>query len=155
MNDYNMMNNIMSNFFNPEDLYPQAQMHEMKNEMPMKKDEIGTPKEGYTLGNLFVNTYIPYKNYIPQKLVAHNEQEALFLQMSEVAFAAHELNLYLDLHPTDQAKLKMFNQFRKKANELRTQYENQYGPISINANVLDNSPFLWEELPFPWKGGIQ
>lgn len=145
MNDYN----IMSNFFNPQDLYPQAQ----KKDMKMGQGELGTPQEGYTLGNLFIQTYIPYKNDMPQKLIAHNEQEALFLEMSEAAFAAHELNLYLDIHPQDQAKLNLFNQYRKKANELRTQYENQYGPISIDANVLNNSPFLWEQLAFPWEGG--
>ena len=155
MNDYNKVNHVMPNFFDFQEIYPQAQMPKtpQMNQVEKKKEEVGSPKEGYTLGNLFVNTYVPYKNYMPQKLVAQNEQEALFLKMSELAFAAHELNLFLDVHPDDQAKLKLFNQYRQEANQAREKYENQYGPLSIQANVLENSPFLWEQLPFPWEGG--
>lgn len=155
MNNYNLMNHSMTNSFDFQDLYPQAQMPQIaqKPQMEKREDETTTPKEGYTLGNLFINTYVPYKNYMPQKLVAKNEQEALFLTLSELAFAAHELNLYLDLHPDEQAKLKLFNEYRTQTNKQREAYENQYGPISIQANVLEKSPFLWEQLPFPWKGG--
>ncbi len=150
MNDYNMMNNITAQFMNPNHMQP---MQPQNSGMQGQKNQIGSPKEGYTLGNLFVNTYIPYKNYTPQKLTARNEQEALFLKLSEMAFAAHELNLYLDLHPQDARALQVFNQYRMQTNELKTQYENQYGPLLISANVLENSPFLWEQLPFPWEGG--
>ncbi len=145
MNDYRI--NPIMDLINPYNMVSQT------NGMQFNQNELGTPKDAFTLGNLFINTYIPYKNYQPQKLVAKNEQEALFLKLAEVAFAAHELNLYLDLHPEDKSALQLFNQYRTQTNELKTQYQNQYGPLMISANVLLNSPFLWEQLTFPWEGG--
>ena len=70
-------------------------------------------------------------------------------------FAAHELNLYLDLHPEDKNALTLFNEYRRKANSLLDKYESMYGPLTINSDALNKSPFLWEEENFPFdKGGV-
>ena len=74
--------------------------------------------EGFTLGNMFKDSYIPYKNYTPQVLTPTSEQDDLFLRLSEQEFAAHDLNLYLDLNPQDGNMLEIFNQYRKEANNL-------------------------------------
>ena len=62
---------------------------------------------GYIQGNMFNNLYDQYKNYQPETLRASNEQERLFLELSRNHFAAHELNLYLDLNPNDISMLKL------------------------------------------------
>ena len=79
--------------------------------------------EGFTLGNMFKDSYIPYKNYTPQVLTPTSEQDDLFLRLSEQEFAAHDLNLYLDLNPQDGNMLEIFNQYRKEANNLLNEYE--------------------------------
>ena len=68
-------------------------------------------------------------------------------------FAAHDLNLYLDLHPQDGNMLEVFNQYRKEANSLLEEYESKYGPINTSSNTLDNSPFSWAIDSFPWNEG--
>lgn len=117
-----------------------------------KTPTLFTPKEGYEKGNLFSNLYDSYKNYKPASLVASNEQDALFLELSQNSFAAHDLNLYLDLHPDDVTMLALFNDYRTKTNQLMNEYEQKYGPLTVSSE--DNSTnFLWESKPWPWEGG--
>ncbi len=112
-----------------------------------------TPKEGFEKGNLFMDLYSEYKNYKPRKLNPRNDQERLMLEINENLFAAHELNLYLDINPNDNSMLALFNDYRRKAEDLKKQYEQLYGPLCITSDVLNNSPFLWEKTSFPWEGG--
>ena len=109
--------------------------------------------EGFTLGNMFKDSYIPYKNYTPQVLTPTSEQDDLFLRLSEQEFAAHDLNLYLDLNPQDGNMLEIFNQYRKEANNLLNEYEARYGVINISSEALKDSPFKWEMENFPWNEG--
>ncbi len=111
-----------------------------------------TPEEGYNKGNLFADLYQGYKDYQPVKLRATNEKDALFLELSRYAFAAHELNLYLDLHPEDTTMLALFNDYRTRANKLMMDYESKYGPLTISSDELSNS-FSWQKDKWPWEGG--
>ena len=118
-----------------------------------EKPDLYSSSEGYTRGNMFKNKYIPYKNYQPQILRATNEKEQMFLNMSAASFAAHDLNLYLDLHPQDGNALNMFNQYREQANKFLMDYERSYRPVTISSDTLTESPFMWEVQPFPWNEG--
>lgn len=110
-----------------------------------------TPDDGYNKGNLFSNLYSQYKNYKPAVLRANNEREQLLLELSRMNFAAHEINLYLDLNPDDVSMITLFNDYRKKANDLRTQYESKYGPLNLASDSLDQTPFMWEKNTWPWE----
>ena len=112
-----------------------------------------SPEEGYMKGNLFPELYDQYKNYQPVILRAKDEQSKLLLELSAVSFASHELNLYLDLHPNDESVLTLFNDYRRKTNSLIDEYEIKYGPITVNSDSLDASPFLWEVDAWPFEGG--
>ena len=126
-----------------------------QNNRDMNNPKFYNEQEGYMKGNMFRNLYNEYKGYKPIMLKPTNEQEQLFLDMSMASFAAHDLNLYLDLYPNDGNALDLFNQYRNMANKLEYAYENKYGPILVNSNALDTSPFLWQTQTFPWnKGGI-
>ncbi len=131
INNMNGMNNSMTNMNNMLSLY--------------------TPEEGYNNGIMFSNLYSQYKNYKPAVLSANNEKERLLLDLSRFAFAAHELNLYLDLNPDDNSMLALFNDYREKANELERQYEAKYGPLSISGDGLSQTPFAWENTAWPWE----
>ncbi len=117
----------------------------------MNNPKFFTEREGYLRGNMFRNLYNQYKNYEPAILRPTNEQEEMFLRMSEKEFAAHDLNLYLDLYPNDGNALDLFNKYRKEANKLMMEYEEKYGPILISSDSLNTSPFLWQTLIFPWN----
>ena len=44
--------------------------------------------------------------------------------------------------------LKVFNGIEKAILE---DYEQKYGSININSNVLNNIPFEWSTTPWPWN----
>ncbi len=106
--------------------------------------------QGYMRGNMFKDLYSEYKNYEPQRLVGTTEQQERLLELSEVAFAAHDLNLYLDNFPNDKEAIQKFNEYRKKANQLMEEYENTYGPLVVSSNSLNTTPWAWDSR-FPWE----
>ena len=96
-----------------------------------------------------------FNNYQIPILKPTSKQEKMFLDMAEASFAAHDINLYLDLYPNDGNMLELFNKYREKANELTFVYEKEYGPIMLSSNSLNTSPFLWQTQSFPWNvGGV-
>lgn len=111
-----------------------------------------TPSIGYDNGNLFSSLYSQYKNYKPATLTANSERDKMLLELSRMSFAAHELNLYLDLHPDDESMLTLFNDYRERANTLINQYEEKYGPLNISSDSLNQTPFAWEKDTWPWEG---
>ena len=113
-----------------------------------------SPVEAYNNGILFSNLYSQYKNYKPAVLKASNERAKLFLELSQISFAAHELNLYLDMHPDDESMITLFNDYRERANQLISEYESKYGPLSISSDSLNQSPFAWEKDAWPWEEGF-
>ena len=106
------------------------------------------PKNGFKNGNLFRNLYQGYKDYKPLELSTMSEQERKLIELSEIGFAVHELNLYLDLHPEDQSMFMLFQDYQKKENRLKEEYEAMYGPLCIDSNMND---FSWTK-NWPWEG---
>ena len=149
MNDFNMLTQA--------DLLPHQNM-EMPNSTTsstnmnnMNMMRLYTPEEAYDKGNLFANLYQQYQNYRPQVLKATNEKERMFLEFSRTAFAAHELNLFLDNFPNNSSMLRLFNDYSNRANVLKEEYEKKYGPINVSSSN-DTTPFEWENEAWPWEG---
>ena len=110
-----------------------------------------SPAVGLDNGNMFSDLYQPYKNYKPANVAANNEREAMIRELARRAFAAHELNLYLDLHPNDASMITLFNDYREKANQLMREYDQKFGPLTISSNSLNQTPFMWEKDVWPWE----
>ena len=108
------------NLFNNNNWYRELKRNSYQNNMT---SSLFNPTEGYNNGNLFTGLYSQYKNYRPATLSANNEKDQMMLELSRIAFAAHELNLYLDLHPTDQTMLALFNDYKNEADKLTKEYE--------------------------------
>lgn len=108
------------------------------------------PQEGFDKGNMFSNLYESYKNMNPSKPILQNEQENLLYQIQTICFAAHDLNLYLDIHPEDESMLALFNDYHKKIAELTKNYEQKYGPLTVNKQM--NNTFEWATSTWPWEG---
>lgn len=134
------------NFFNDALLRNMNINNNMSNSMTLFN-----VTDAYNNGNLYSNLYSQYKNYKPTILKANNEKEQLLLELSRVAFAAHELNLYLDLYPNDESMLALFNDYRQEANSLLEQYESKYGPLNVSSDNMEKSPFAWENTSWPWE----
>lgn len=108
------------------------------------------PNEGYIKGNMFKDLYDQYKGYSPIKLVPTSEQAEILLKINELEFASHELRLYLDVYPDNIDYINKFNEYRKKANDLTSIYEEKYGPLNWSALSQDNM-FSWEAINWPWE----
>lgn len=78
-----------------------------------------------------------------------NEREALMKQIMAYSFAAHEWNLYLDTHPNDRMALGLFKSMRDKAEELKQEYIENFGPISVTD--VNGDCWSWICDPWPWN----
>lgn len=108
------------------------------------------PYQGFIRGNMFPNLYNGYgmKNL---DINPTNEQARMLTTLSALEFAAHDINLYLDLHPEDRDMIELYNQYRIESNELRDKYENMYGPILASSNATNQIPWNWKNSPWPWE----
>ena len=100
------------------------------------------PEEAIIRGNLFKDLYKEYKNYKPRKPQLRTDQERKLFEIQSLCFASHELNLYLDLHPEDQSMLRLMNDYIIKKDQLVKEYENKYGPLTLN-NTSNQTIFTW------------
>ena len=109
------------------------------------------PYEGYVKGNLFRNLYDQYKSYRPMSLAPSSEREEALLNLNQIQFAMHELNLYLDVYPNDANIMRQFVSYRNTYNDLLNQYENRYGALNVNSTSLNSVPFGWVDQTWPWE----
>ena len=143
MNNYNYMN---YNWYYPMN---RNNYHMGNNNY---NNNLFSPEEGFDKGNMFTNLYSEYKNYKPVKIKPKNEQEKLLFDIQEICFAAHELNLYLDIHPEDQTMMMLFKDYCKKSEELTNKYEEMYGPLTVSGDMNKGS-FEWVKDSWPWEVG--
>ena len=135
MYNYNLNNGLYYNSF-----------RNMNSNMP----KMFTPNEGYDAGNMFSNLYDQYKNFKPTKLNSNNEKDRLLLELSRLSFAAHELNLYLDIYPNDNTMLTLFNDYLDRVRKLEEEYNNKFGPLDI-VDSKSTSSFKWVVNMWPWE----
>lgn len=108
------------------------------------------PEEGFLRGNMETNSYIPYKNMTYIKPVINSEKQPDLYKLQQMAFAAHDINLYLDTHPNDIEAIKLYNEYSKQEEILRNSYERKYGPVDLSFN--DNlTTWEWIKSPWPWN----
>ena len=79
-----------------------------------------------------------------------SERAALLNKLNAYSFAAYDWNLYLDTHPNDKDAIAMFRKRTDKANELRKEYEANYGPLTAAASK-DMERWNWLDEPWPWE----
>ena len=116
-----------------------------------QKLELFNPYEGYLNGNLFKNLYNPYKGLKPQTIAINNERDELLLNIAEISFLRHELNLLLDNYPDNNEAISWFNKYKDMEAEQIENYERRYGPLTITGNINNQSPFEWENTIWPWE----
>lgn len=108
-----------------------------------------SPYEGYVRGNLFPSLYQGYKNIKPSMKETNNQQQELLSYIGAYAFAAHELNLYLDNYPTDREAVKQYKKFQEEASKAIKEYERMYGPLTVTGVTAQD--LTWVNEPWPWE----
>ena len=109
LNNQNEYGNFIQNYNNPNG-YNNMNANMIDNMNSQK--ELYDPYQGFIRGNLFPNLYDPYKITRPFEVEPMNDQAELLTYIDSLTFAAHELNLYLDIYPNDQQMIQKFNQYR-------------------------------------------
>lgn len=109
------------------------------------------PYEGLLKGNLFDNSYVPYKNYYPTNINPTSERQRSMLMIQVYSFALNDLDLYLDIYSNDVNAIKLYNAYLKSYKNAVTDYESKFGPITLTSNYLSSSPWSWETTIWPWE----
>ena len=109
------------------------------------------PYQGFIRGNMFPNLYNGYKISNPINIEPKSEEEEMLIYLDYLAFAAHDINLYLDLYPKDKDMLEAFSMYRIEADKVRKQYEKKYGPLEVNSEANTVYPWAWDNKPWPWE----
>ncbi len=73
-------------------------------------------------------------------------KKQLLTRLSAIDFTLTELRLFLDTHSDDEMALEMFDKYSKRYQTLKKQYEEQFGPLTLNGKNSDD----WLCDPWPW-----
>lgn len=117
-----------------------------------QKQSLINSYEGFIRGNMFEELYKPYLQAEPFNLRPQTEKEALLNRIREYSFALVDLNLYLDTHPNDAEKIKIYNQYLNELKQITNNYEAMFGPLTLSSEALNSYPWAWISGPWPWEG---
>lgn len=153
MNNFDLESYLNGIFFNDE--MKNNQMSSNVNNMPSATNQTITlfgPYEGFIKGNLYSNLYDPYKDYNPAQLMPNNQYQEDLLNLNQMQFATHEINLFLDNYPNDNNMLSLYNKYKESYLNLLQEFESKYGPLMVSSDVLNTTPWAWNNEPWPWEG---
>ena len=74
----------------------------------------------------------------------------LLERLSGVGIISHDLRLFLDVNPTDQAAMADFKHFTAEYRKLIALYEQNFGPLT-GGNDVDGT---WTSSPWPWQRDV-
>ncbi|MBQ6847600.1 MAG: spore coat protein CotJB [Clostridia bacterium] len=84
-----------------------------------------------------------------------SRKEQLTKIIYELDFALHELNLYLDTHPTSLKAMELLKEYRNKRQAAVALYEERFGKyISTIDEVPAGSCWKWLKGPWPWENNF-
>ena len=124
------------------------------NPYPMHKKEktisLFDDKEAFMLGNLFKNLYMSYNGFSNYFFQPENDRQKKLALVQMYLFIAHEINLFLDTHPTNEEMIMLYNKYASLYKEAMCEFESVYGPLLV-ANTNESNPFSWVKGPWPWE----
>lgn len=77
-----------------------------------------------------------------------NERQMLLKKLAAYDFAQLELHIYLDTHPSDKDAIQKANEYKDKADVIRKEYEDKFGPLTKRTS---SNGFAWIAGPWPWE----
>lgn len=112
-------------------------------------NKLDTITNGFNKGNMFKNEYIGYKKYTPKMPKLKNEKEKELFHIMELSFALNDLNLYLDINPTDSKMFNTFQEINKELEKKELEYAQKYNSLELSDI---NTKYDWAS-NFPWQEG--
>lgn len=79
-----------------------------------------------------------------------NTRECMLKNVMQINFSLYDLALYLDTHPFDEEALCMYDELREKSVRAVNEYEEAYGPLTMDYATGECS-WRWIENPWPWE----
>ena len=77
-------------------------------------------------------------------------RKKLLKEIMQYDFVLNELTLFLDTHPDSCEAIKMFYEIQSKAELLKKEYTNLFGPLT--PYVRNNTEvWEWSKGPWPWE----
>lgn len=81
-----------------------------------------------------------------------NEKMNMLTKIHALAFAIHELVLFLDTHPQNRQAMEMLREFRRRRKEAIAAYEARFGKyIETVDDVEPEERWDWIDSPWPWE----
>lgn len=81
-----------------------------------------------------------------------NEKKMLKRQIDALAFAIHEMVLFLDTHPHDRKAIAMLKEYRRRRREAIAEFEAKFGNfVETTDDVKPNDYWYWLDSPWPWE----
>ena len=126
-----IMNNKKTNYFN----YSPNLFNSFVNNNP---DDLYTPAQALSKGNISKRLYKGYRNYQPVNLNIDNPMTAL----QAYNFVLTDLELYLDTHPSDESAIRLHNAYTTEYRNLVERFEKLNYPL--NLDYINESPKAWK-----------
>ena len=79
----------------------------------------------------------------------NQSKEEMMKNLMAYKFAVNDMSLFLDTHPDDKKALSLHNEYVKEYEKIKEEYENNYGPLSIETEV--DSWESWVQTDWPWE----
>lgn len=78
-----------------------------------------------------------------------NNMVEMIKEIQAVDFGVYELALFLDTHPEDRQALDEHNKLARMSYQLKSGYEERYGPLRLDS--LSQYPYQYINEPWPWE----
>ena len=84
-----------------------------------------------------------------------NRKAELKEKIYELDFALHELNLFLDTHPTNAKALNLIKEYRRKRQEFIAVFESNFGKYTpCVEDIPCEGCWNWLKGPWPWENNF-
>lgn len=107
-------------------------------------------KDGFESGNILKEEYVPYKNFKVPTVTTTNEKEEMLKDVMMKYDYMHDLNLILDIYPTDKEALNLFLEIKDQYLKTRDQYVKRFGPLCVEDAIDNQGTFNYVTVPSPW-----
>lgn len=113
--------------------------------MQQQAEQRYSQSEALAQGTLFPGLNLPFHLQVKGAQVPRTPLS----ELQALCFVVHELGLYLDTHPDDAEAFQLYQRYTVLAQEGRSRYVEQYGPLmQTDAALADH--YNWLHDPWPW-----
>lgn len=80
------------------------------------------------------------------------EKAKLLRKIQQLNFAMIELGLFLNNQPTCEEALALYDKVKCMHDDAKAQFEELYGPLTLEGVNTKKDGWSWMKGPWPWEG---